>query len=314
MAPAHRAGGVRQPGGVLLSTPTVTVVGGKGGVGKTSVASALAIASADAGRRTLVMSTDPAHSLGDVLDLPLGDRPREVVDGLFAVEPDADRTAATRVASIAEDAAGVLPREIMPAVRRHLRLAADGPGTREAALADRLVSVLSELGDPWEHIVVDSAPTGHLLQLVRAPSAMADWVAGLADRRARARPSDPTAHVVDRDTPPDLLLARLRERQRRMTDAAARLREDACVRLVCTPRRVVVTETERAAASLRDAGMQLGPVVVNHPGGPPDRESEERLRRSFGALVSLPTAEHEPIGVDALRTWWSTATSTGGRP
>lgn len=294
----------------MLLTAPVTIVGGKGGVGKSSVAAALALASADAGRRTLLLSTDPAHSLGDVLDVALGDRPTPVVPGLTALEPDADATAQARVRQVEQDAAGVLPAAIMPAVRRHLRLAVSGPGTRESALADRFVATLEELGTRWDHIVVDSAPTGHLLQLLAAPAALADQVAALAARRRRARAADPDPGQVlaGREPAEDPLLATLEQRRQRLEHAAALLRDAAVVRLVCTPRRVVVAETLRAATALRAAGLRLGPTVLNHLVTVRDPAVVADLEQAVGPLVVAPAADEEPIGPDALRRWWARAT------
>jgi arsenite-transporting ATPase len=119
---------------VLLTGAAITLFGGKGGVGKTTLAAAHALALADSGQRTLLVSTDPAHSLGDILDVRLGDRPRRVTGCLWAVEPDAEATVRRRIIQVADEARTVVPDEVMPAVRRHLRHAAAAPGMVESAL------------------------------------------------------------------------------------------------------------------------------------------------------------------------------------
>src|SRR5687767_12270759 len=144
-------------------TPTFRFVGGKGGVGKTTCAAALGLLAVRAGQRTLIVSTDPAPSLGDALQQPLGPLPRKVrgVAGLEAVEVDA--TAA--LAAWLEDRRGLLEKIALRGtwldaddVARLLRLAL--PGIDEIAGLLQLADFAAS--GRYEHIVVDTAPTGHL--------------------------------------------------------------------------------------------------------------------------------------------------------
>nr|WP_269082781.1 ArsA family ATPase [Allosalinactinospora lopnorensis] len=286
----------------------ITFFGGKGGVGKTTMAAAAAIGLADAGQRTLVISTDPAHSLGDALETPLGDRPRQVADRLWAAEPDADAAVRRRVEQVTEDAYEALPREIMPAVRRHLTHAAASPGMAESALIDLLIDTMERVPGEWGRLVVDSAPTGHLLRMINLPTLLTPWVQGLVRQRERVAGADSLiAGMVGTDqsdrAEEDPLLERLRARRHRLEGAAARLREDASVRLVLLPRRMVLAETERAADQLADAGFRLGPVVVNQVPDQPDTQVLEAVRRRFApnGIRELPLADVEPTGIARLR-------------
>ncbi|NYH54678.1 MULTISPECIES: ArsA family ATPase [Nocardiopsis] len=288
----------------------ITFVGGKGGVGKTTLAAAHALALADAGHRVLVVSTDPAHSLGDALEAPLKDEPVQVAPNLWAAEPDADAAVRRRIAQVAEDARKAVPREVLPAVRRHLEQAGASPGMAESALADLLVDRMEEVGRRWDALVVDSAPTGHLLRLLNLPTLLTPWIVGLTRQRERARRAEAFADVVgDSAEEDDPLTERLHARRHRLERAAERLRRDAVVRLVTLPRRMVLAETARAVEQLTGAGFRLAPVVVNQippeaAAGPDTAEALAATRERFAALgtVEVPLQDAEPTGPDRLRS------------
>lgn len=287
---------------------TITFFGGKGGVGKTTMAAASAIGLADAGWRTLVVSTDPAHSLGDAFGTELAERPRELSDNLWAAEPDAEAAVQRRVEQVTEDARSTLPREIMPAVQRHLAHASATPGMAESALADLLMDAMERVPGEWDLLVVDSAPTGHLLRMINLPELLGPWVEGLVRQRERVASADSlVAGMVGSQesdsAEDDPLLARLRARRGKLQRAAERLRAEACVRLVLLPRQLVLAETERAADQLAGAGFRLGPVVLNQIPERPDTRVVEAVRRRFEpqGVLELPLAAKEPVGLARLR-------------
>ncbi|NIJ13239.1 arsenite-transporting ATPase [Saccharomonospora amisosensis] len=239
--------------------------GGKGGVGKTTMAAAYALSQARKGHRTLVVSTDPAHSLGDALATPVSDEPTEVAAGLWAAEISGERQAQRRVAEIAEDARHAVPLEVLPAVERHLARAAEAPGTLESALLDRLTELVEGLGDRWDRVVVDSAPTGHMLRLLSLPELLTPWIEGLARQREKAGRIDRLVAGMLAETrdEPDPLLERLHARRARMEWMRERLAADARVHLVLVPEYLPLAETLRAADTLVEGGMRLAAVIVN---------------------------------------------------
>nr|WP_242677416.1 TRC40/GET3/ArsA family transport-energizing ATPase [Streptomonospora litoralis] len=271
------------------------------------MAAAAGLALADAGLRTLVVSTDPAHSLGDALRTRLHDSPRRVGDNLWAAEPDPDAAVRRRVAQVTDDAYAALPREIMPAVQRHLAQAAAAPGMAESALNDMLIETMERVPGEWDRLVVDSAPTGHLLRLLNLPSLLSPWLQGLARQRERAVDADRFAAGVvggsAESEQADPLLEKLHARRTRLERAAGRLRSESVVRLVLLPRRMVLAETERAADQLADAGFRLGPVVLNQVPQHPDPDVVEAVRRRFGhyGIRCSPLSDEEPTGPDRLR-------------
>ncbi|MBW3602223.1 MAG: ArsA family ATPase [Actinobacteria bacterium] len=240
-------------------------LGGKGGVGKTTVAAAWATLLAARGQATLLVSTDPAHSVGDILGTELSGEPTSVGDRLDAVEIDGPADAAAHVERLKADVAGTVSPETLPAVRRHLDLAKDAPGTIESALFDRLVTLMDGCPGRWDRIVFDTAPTGHTLRLLAMPAMLTTWVEGLARQRERVAGMDRMlAGLAGADSPgDDPILRRLQARRTRYRSARRRLLDDAALWLVLVPERLPIEETARAERALTRAGMTVGGVVVN---------------------------------------------------
>jgi arsenite/tail-anchored protein-transporting ATPase len=250
---------------VLLSARPLTFLSGKGGVGKTTIATALASHAAAVGQRTLLVSTDPAHSTADLLGVTLGDEPRTVAPSFDAVEIDAEKHADAYVDRVRRDAHRVVAPEVRDTVDRHLDLARRGAGTLEAATLDRLADLIARCPAEYDRIVVDTAPTGHTLRLLAMPELLTGWVHGLVRQRERVRGVDRMLRNLagDDEPPDDPVITRLRQQRDRLVEVRRRLREDAVVHLVLIPERLPIEETARALATLEEARLQVGAVVVN---------------------------------------------------
>lgn len=149
---------------------------GKGGVGKTTTASATAIAIADRGKRVLLVSTDPASNLDEVLGTPLSDKPGPVpgVGGLWAMNIDPEVAAATYREKMVAPYRGVLPDAAVVSMEEQL----SGACTVEIAAFDEFAKLLGRpnLTSEFDHIVFDTAPTGHTLRLLELPAAWSDFL------------------------------------------------------------------------------------------------------------------------------------------
>ena len=303
-----------RPGAGAVADPLFRLFGGKGGAGKTTVAAATALARAETGRRVLLVSTDPAHSLGDALATRLGARPRRVRTrrGLLrAVELDADRALARWTATRREALSTIVARGTFldrAEIDGLLRLTL--PGADEVVgLAE--VERLARAGG-YDEVVIDTAPTGHTLRLLAAPLALGSLAAVLdrmlakhrymADRlRGGHRPDAADALVAELDAAAREQIARLRDGRR------------ARVTWVMLPEHLSARETEDAIVALRALGIAVDDVVVNQrtPAGGCRRcgvrANAERavLRALPGALQSLtrhlPMRPREPRGLRDLR-------------
>ena len=274
----------------------LTIVAGKGGVGKTTVSATLALAAASAGS-TLVVSTDPAPSLADALDqdVPDADTPVAGAPGLYARQLDATAAFAKlrddyqqRIDAIFQGLIGKgMDLAHDRAIARDL-LALAPPGVDEVYGLSLLADTLA--GGRYDRLVVDPAPTGHLLRLLEMPKLALDWTHQLM--RLMLKYKDVVALG---DTARDLLAF---SQGLRAIDAQLRDPARAAVVLVALDEPVVRDETERLAREVTARGVALGAVVVN-------RAADGVALPVAQAPVHLvaPTAATTPIGIEALRRW-----------
>lgn len=161
---------------LLESPPPFLFFTGKGGVGKTSLACACALVLAESGRRVLLVSTDPASNLDEMLATPLADEPRPVVAaaGLFAMNIDPDAAAESYRARVI----GQMPVGTGEAERAQVHEQLSGACTTEIAAFDEFVGLLAGDAKGYDHVIFDTAPTGHTLRLLSLPKAWTGFLEG----------------------------------------------------------------------------------------------------------------------------------------
>ncbi len=239
--------------------------GGKGGVGKTTLAAAFASLLAGRGEKTLLVSTDPAHSTSDILGTKLSGEPTEIDSNLFAVEIDAAADASEYIEKIKRDSKDSVSPEVLPTVEKHLELSKSSPGTEESALFDRFVDLIALCPETYDRIVFDTAPTGHTLRLLTLPALLSAWVEGMVRQREKVAGMERMLkNLAGGDDPEgDPVLDRLRERRQKFHHARHRLLEDTTFYLVLIPERLPIEETDRALKTLTDGGIRIGALLVN---------------------------------------------------
>lgn len=287
----------------------VLFFGGKGGVGKTTCAAAMALAASRAGKRTLLVSTDPAHSTADIFERKIGPEPREISPSLHAMEIDATGESQRYVNEVKTHIAQLFGHAILKEANRQIDLAATMPGAEEVALFDRMGGLIRGEDDRFDLIIFDTAPTGHTLRLIRMPELMEAWIRALSrSRRAMLG--------VDQDDKQDPIMVTLNERLERLRLLRARLvsgRTTGFV-LVLIPERLPIEETSRAVEQLDDVGVKVSALVVNRvlPAATSDaflaaRRRQEQIylseidRRFAGhSVVRVPQMESDVYGLQAL--------------
>ncbi|HRP75917.1 MAG TPA: arsenical pump-driving ATPase [Rhodocyclaceae bacterium] len=250
---------------------------GKGGVGKTSLACASAIRLAAQGRKVLLVSTDPASNVGQVFEQDIGShvKPIAAVPNLSALEIDPQAAARTYREKIVGPVRGVLPDDVVRGIEEQL----SGACTTEIAAFDEFTALLNDnpLTDEFDHIVFDTAPTGHTIRLLQLPGAWSGFLASNPDGASCLGP-----------------LAGLEKQREQYRAAVSALADPSRTRLVLVARAQASTlaEVARTHAELAGIGLDRQHLVIN--GVLPEAEAGDDaladavLRRERAALAALP--------------------------
>ncbi|MFB6268706.1 MAG: ArsA family ATPase [Halobacterium sp.] len=274
--------------------------GGKGGVGKTTVSCAYGVKSARAGLETLVVSTDPAHSVSDVFDQSFSDdaAPVDGVDGLHAMQIDPDAEVQRHLDGIRSGLSEQVSAAMVNEINQQLEMAHQTPGAYESALFDRFVDVMRN-ADEYDRVVFDTAPTGSTLRLLGLPEFLEGWIDRLMHKRKKsidlfekaAIGNNEPRRVMDGDP----VLARLQERKEFFEFAGGALGEDAAFFLVLNPDQLSVNETGRAIEQLRERDLSVRGLVANKLTPEPDPEEDGRGARYLRDRVATETRRLEEV-------------------
>lgn len=288
------------PENLLLSNPTPFLFfTGKGGVGKTTLACATAIHLAEAGQRVLLVSTDPASNLDEMLDTPLSDSPRPVngVPGLWATNIDPGNAAEAYRSRVIGQMAQTSTESEVSTVREQL----SGACTTEIAAFDEFAGLLTEDTRDFDRIVFDTAPTGHTLRLLSLPKA---WTGFLANNDRGASCLGPHSGL------------KMQESRFRAALAALASPAQTSIVLVTRPDTAAIREAARTSGDLADLGLSNQLLAVNgvftasDPADPIARAMERLCEEALGALppvlqglpqVRIPLRSFDMVGLDALR-------------
>jgi len=262
---------------------------GKGGVGKTTCAAARAVWEARAGRRVLLVSTDPAHSLGDALGVRLTSRisPVPLTNGrLSAVELDAPRALARWLTLNGRALGDVIEHGTwLDRVDVDTLLGLPVPGI------DQLVALLeiANLGREWRLVIVDTAPTGHTLRLLAGPQVVASIAEALATLQRDHRLVRERLTWAERPDAADRLIDLLAA-QAEQSGALLRDSHRTSVNWVLLPEELSVSESQDGLAALRRARITVAGLIVNRvtPPGPPCQVCDRRRSDHARVIVKLP--------------------------
>jgi arsenite-transporting ATPase len=255
--------------------------GGKGGVGKTTVASAYGVKCARNGLRTLIVSTDPAHSTSDVFDQDLDDDPGAIdgVANLWAMEIDPDDEVEAHMMEIKRRMGDQVSPAIVNEIDRQIELAHRTPGAYEAALFDRFIEVMRN-SEEYDRVVFDTSPTGGTLRLLSLPEFLDEWIDRLIDKRATSIDLFEKAAIGDREArrraESDPIIAHLEDRKETFEFAGEVLRNDAAFFLILNPDELSIRETARAIDQLSHHDIAVNGLVINKTTPVPDDDETGR--------------------------------------
>jgi arsenite-transporting ATPase len=286
----------------LANPPRFLFFTGKGGVGKTSIACASAVKLADEGKKVLLVSTDPASNVAQVFGIKIGNQitALQSVLNLSALEIDPQQAAQAYRDRIVGPVRGVLPDAVVAGIEEQL----SGACTTEIAAFDQFTALLTDsaITSDFDHILFDTAPTGHTIRLLSLPGA---WNTFLDEGKGDASCLGP--------------LSGLEKQRDQYKDAVDALANPARTRLILVTRAQISTlaEVARTHDELADIGLSDQHLIINgvfpDEEGPKDLLAKAIREREQSAIANMPSVlrslptdrvllkSQNMVGLDALR-------------
>ena len=238
--------------------------GGKGGVGKSTIASSVALIASENGINTLLVSTDPAHSLGDLFGRTIGSRYTKLSENLTVIEIDPEQEAKAYIDRVKQNVSGMVKPQLMEEVYRQIDLSRHSPGAGESALFDRIASIILDDGNTFDLVVFDTAPTGHTLRLLALPEQMQIWMDSLLTRR-RATNERFESLLNDGEPIDDPIQNKLEERKVKFEKLRDIIMDETTTSFVfvLNPEKLPIEETADALRLLKRYRISSDTLIIN---------------------------------------------------
>lgn len=243
--------------------------GGKGGVGKTTSSSAFAYACSKKDEKTLLVSTDPAHSLCDIFEKEIGSKITLLKNNLYALEIDPEEESKKYINDIKSKMKDIVSPVIIQEVEKQLDAASVSPGSDESAVFDKLMEIIIDYNEQYDRIVVDTAPTGHTIRLLSLPDLLGGWMDRLIEKRKHAMELYEMTNRYDaklqRAIKDDPVISTLSLRKEKMEKTRDILIDNSLTSFVfvLNPEKLPIEETKKAIAILNKYGITIKDIVVN---------------------------------------------------
>lgn len=239
--------------------------GGKGGVGKTSCSGAYAISRARRGEKVLLVSTDPAHSTGDLFERQIGSKIVKLDERLYSTEINPEEESEKYIEKIREQVNRVYSPVIVQEIGKQLDNAKISPGSHEAALFDRMIELINETSDEYDYIIFDTAPTGHTLRLLTLPALLESWIDSLIAKRHKTLMYK---EMYERDyeiSKKDGIIEILMRRKQNLVKAKNILLDSGRLGFifVLNAEKLAIDETKKATDILKKNNIPIAGYVVN---------------------------------------------------
>jgi len=258
---------------VLLKEATLLAkyvfFGGKGGVGKTTCAASFACMTAQKKELTLLVSSDPAHSLGDLFDIELKNQPLQIRNKLDCLEINPEEESRHYITKVKHNLMKIVSPVILEEIEKQIDAASVSPGSEEAAIFDKIVEIINEYGERYQHIVFDTAPTGHTLRLMTLPELLGSWLERMIEKRTKAISLTTMAErnykEIDKILDQDPVLCMLQLRKKNLEKAREVLIDEKRLRFifVLNPEKLPIQETKKAIEILGKHGIKVSELIVN---------------------------------------------------
>jgi len=303
---------------------------GKGGVGKTTGSAAVSVTLSKKGYKTLIVSIDPAHNLGDVFEVKLNDKPKQIAENLYAMELDMEKLIKAYLKHLEENLKYMYRYLTVINLEKYFEVLRFSPGIEEYATLEAIREILQR-GEEWDIIIFDTPPTGLTLRVLALPEIALIWTKKLIEirkkilekRRAIENIQGERKFVIEGE---EYKLPSREEEDPVMKELKRYKAEIAFVRGVITspkktsviavmnPEMLALYETERAYEALRKFKIPFNLVVVNKvieleeevPRIRVKIEAQRKVLEEIGEkfkgveLVTVPMFEEEPRGLEWL--------------
>ncbi|AIF69169.1 anion transporter [Palaeococcus pacificus DY20341] len=303
---------------------------GKGGVGKTTSSAAVSIALAKKGYNTLIVSTDPAHNLGDVFMVKLNDKPKKIMKNLYAMELDMEKLIKNYLRHLEANLKHMYRYLTVINLEKYFEVLSFSPGIEEYATLEAIREILQE-GEKWDVIIFDTPPTGLTLRVLALPEIALIWTDKLIDlrrkildrRKAIEKIQGERKFVIDgeeyklpSDEKEDAVMRELLayKKEIEFVREIVTNKDRTSVVAVMNPEMLPLYETKRAYDSLRKFKIPFNMIVINkvieleemHPKLKVRMEAQERVLKEIEKefkgidIVRVPMFEEEPRGLEWL--------------
>ncbi len=248
--------------------------GGKGGVGKTSCSGAYAIAKSKQGKKVLLVSTDPAHSVSDLFETKIGNEIVQLRENLDATEINPEEESEKYIEKIRASINKVYSVIIVEEINKQLDAAKVSPGSHEAALFDKMIEIINETSEKYDYIVFDTAPTGHTVRLLTLPSLLESWIDSLLKKRKKTLRYKEMATGDMELSSRDEIIGILMRRKKNLVKAQDILLDSGKLGFifVLNAEKLAIDETVKATEILNKYDVPIAGYVVNRilPENPTD--------------------------------------------
>ncbi len=239
--------------------------GGKGGVGKTSCSSAFSLQKTYEGKKVLLISTDPAHSVSDLFECKIGSDIVKIRENLYATEINPEEEAEKYIEGIRKNIKKIYSQVVISEINKQLDSAKVSPGTYEAALFDKMIEIINQTSEDYDYIVFDTAPTGHTVRLLTLPDLLDSWVNSLLKKRKQTIEYKEMSSQVKVGSTKDEIIEILTRRQENLKKAKNILLDSGKLgfMFVLNAEKLAIDETLKAVGILRKYNIPIAGFVVN---------------------------------------------------
>lgn len=247
----------------------ITFIGGKGGVGKTTCSAAYALKCAKSGLRTLLISTDPAHSTSDIFETEIKDEITNILPNLDALEISAQKESNAYMDRVRISLKNVVSPVIIEQIEKQIDAAAISPGTEEAALFDKMIEIITERNPDYDRIIFDTAPTGHTLRLLSLPELLGSWLNALMTKRKKSialmSMANHSGHAEREEIEKDPVMQILKQRFDKIERARKIMTDNKKLSFVfvTNAEKLIIDETVKAVNTLEKYDIYVSEIIVN---------------------------------------------------